>query len=242
MTSASGDDNALLDNPPQPASPEPDSPGASATTVRVSDGLDPDAVVGPAGAIGVMPTPFTQHAQHGPDAHSAKEHVEWFRDPANHHIRLDAKGRWWYGNSPVEHDAVQELFHRGLRIDEEGRVRLYVGRQWCYINPDDTAFFVRHITIHTEEHPENVRAKRLAGETIRATHVDVQLNDGTHEELDPTTLEFADNNVLYCRVKAKAEGYRARFDRSCQQQLLDYLLEEHPDGFAIRLSGQLHLL
>ena len=157
-----------------------------------------------------------------PEGLSRAEMIEWFRDPKNHGLRLDKEGRWLRHGGLVEHPGVQRLFHQGLSVDDDGRVKLQVGDQWCWIECEDTPFFVFGIEL-------------IKGESGGVVEAKATLNDGTIVELPDGGLVISDENVLYCKVK---EGRAlARFSRDKQTQLLDATLEEDgAGGYAVRIG------
>ncbi len=118
-------------------------------------------------------------------------------------IRIDGEGRWCHEGDPIRNERVAELFDRSFRIDGAGEVRLELGDEWCYVEIDDTAYFVR-------------RVRDLDGGGVMLV-----LNDGTEELLDPGSLHWGQPPSLYCRVKS--ERYPARLLRSAYHHVLHKL-------------------
>ncbi len=72
--------------------------------------------------------------------------------------------------------------------------------------------------------------------------IEIHLNDGSHEVLDPDTLWIGEGNVPYCRVRR--DLFTARFSRTAYYQLARYF-EEDPlnrDRYYIPLGGKRHYL
>jgi hypothetical protein len=136
-------------------------------------------------------------------------------------LRLDRDGRWWHAAAPVEHERVVALFDRGLRVDDDGAVRLEVGAQWCYVEVAETAYVVRRVRGGEGPAPPTLI-----------------LNDGSEEPLDPTTLMVRGDQDLYCRVK----GGRcpARFLRDAYHQVVWRLEPDPAGGFRFRGYGGGH--
>jgi hypothetical protein len=57
-------------------------------------------------------------------------------------LRLDAEGRFFFHERPVENQRVQALFHRHLAVKSDGDVTLMVGEQWAYVVCETVAHFV----------------------------------------------------------------------------------------------------
>jgi hypothetical protein len=144
------------------------------------------------------------------------EKLEWFR--RNSRVGLKADGQWTFDGQLVENPRVQNLFHRGLQINEDGEATLHVGTQWCYLEEvEDTLFFVENLHIEAQQ-----MHLRLAG--------------GATEALPFDTLTHKDGAVLYCRL---SNGHKARLLRAAYQALADFF-EERDGDYALRLDEQLY--
>jgi hypothetical protein len=113
-------------------------------------------------------------------------------------IELDAQLRWWHDGEPVEHPRVIEAFNRGLRVTDDGRYKLEIGNDWCFVKVHGPAFGV--VAVDSSE----------AGLSVR-------LSDRTAELLDPATLALGPDGVLTAKVKGGRAT--ARFSRDAQFQL-----------------------
>ncbi len=113
-------------------------------------------------------------------------------------IRLDADGRWWHDEERVEHPRIVAAFDAGLQPSEDGRFKLVVGNDWCFVEVQGAAYRV------IDAVPCQGGARLV-------------LSDGTEEPLDPSTLALDATGVLTCRAKAGLA--LARFSRAAQVQL-----------------------
>jgi hypothetical protein len=147
------------------------------------------------------------------------EHPDFFRFPApegrsrESTIRLDAEGRFFHDDAPVDHPKLRDAMHTWItRHPEDGRFILSNGYDWTYFNVDDVPYFVR--SIHESD-----------GEAI------LTLSDGSNEPLDPTTAHTNERNELYVHVKHDAPGgpFSAKLSRFAQSQLGPFLTAAGPD-------------
>jgi hypothetical protein len=136
-------------------------------------------------------------------------------------LRLDREGRWWHEGELVAHAGLAAALNRWLDRLEDGRyvVRLDAER-YAYVEVEDAPYQV--LTVEIERGPEGPR-------------VYLKLSDGGQEELDYGSLRVGAAHALYCHVKGRMA---ARFSRQAYY-LLGELLEESPEGFALRAAGQL---
>ncbi len=130
-------------------------------------------------------------------------------------IRLDRQLRWWHDDEPVEHPRLIEAFNRGLRVADDGRFKLEIGDDWCFVAVEDAAFGVVAIDVEG------------AGVVLR-------LSDRTAEVLVPSTLSTDDEGVIRCWVKAGKAP--ARFSRDAQFALGN-LMETTERGLVLKVSG-----
>lgn len=131
-------------------------------------------------------------------------------------IELDAQLRWFHDGEPVEHPRVIEAFNRGLRVTDDGKYKLEIGNDWCFVKVHGPAF--------------GVVAVDVSGDGVS-----VRLTDRTAEMLDPATLTVGDDGVL--TVKVKAGRAIARFSRDAQFQLGE-LVESTANGPVLRAAGR----
>jgi uncharacterized protein len=113
-------------------------------------------------------------------------------------LRLDAEGRWWHDDEPIEHPRILEAFNKGLVPTDDARFKLVFGRDWCFVHVEDAAYAVLHLV-------ENSGALALA------------LSNGSQEHLDPTTLKVGPHGVVFCQVMNGRA--KARFSRDAQFEL-----------------------
>lgn len=128
------------------------------------------------------------------------EDLEKIIDPARREsgLVLDRFGRWHHEGAPVTHSRLEAVLHRWIDRDEAtGRYVLRAGREWCFVEVEDTPLFVRGVVLDGE------------GSALRVT---LRLSDGSSEELDYGSLRQAEDNVLYC--DARGGRLAARFDRA----------------------------
>jgi hypothetical protein len=132
-------------------------------------------------------------------------------------LRLDARGRWWHDDEPIEHPHIIEAFNRGLRVTEEGRYELHFGGDWCVVQVDGCAFTVVAFDVSEGDRPS------------------VRLSDRTAEWLDVDSLRLDEEGALTCAVKGGRA--RARFSRAAQQQLGERLVT-NGDRLELELGGR----
>lgn len=131
-------------------------------------------------------------------------------------IRLDEQLRWWHDDEPVEHPRVIEAFNRGLKVGDDGRYKLEIGQDWCFVEVADAAYGI----VALDEGPEGLS---------------IRLTDRTAECLDLGTVAVSADGVLTARVKGGRA--KARFSRDAQFAL-GSLLENGPGGVGVRSGGQ----
>ena len=128
-------------------------------------------------------------------------------------LRLDREGRFFHQGTPVEHARTLAVLHAGLHRAEDGRWATRIGRDWAYVEVEDTARFVRRI----EPQKRALRGQLATGEWV---------------EIDPATLASGADDALYVRLP---DGERARLTRPAQLSLSPYLAES-VDAFELRLG------
>jgi len=131
-------------------------------------------------------------------------------------LRFGADGRWYADDVPVTHERLARLFSRYVRRkpDHDGYEVWIDERYHADIEVEDTPFVV------------------TAVETDDAGQLSIDLNDGTTELLDPTSLTVGADNVVSCRVKNGSE--RARFVRAAYYHLVEAIEEAGPGEFRLR--------
>jgi hypothetical protein len=129
-------------------------------------------------------------------------------------LRLDKEGRFWHRGALVEHARTFAVLHQGIHRAPDGRWATRIGKDWAYVEVEDTALWVRRI----EPSGTSLRAELLSGEWV---------------EIDPATLASGANDVLYVRIG----GERARLTRDAQLSLSDHL-QQDKDGFFLQLGDK----
>jgi uncharacterized protein len=161
------------------------------------------------------------------------DHPEFFRFPApegrsrESTIRLDAEGRFFHDDAPVEHPKLAAAMHGWIaRHPDDGRFILTNGYDWTYFTVDDAPYFVR--------------ALRVAEGAVT-----LLLSDGTEERWEPGETRIAEGGALYTDVKRDAKGgpFVAKFTRHAQASLAPILVEHdgapaaQVDGRVVRIGG-----
>jgi len=114
-------------------------------------------------------------------------------------LRLDSDAVFWHDGRPLEHARIVAALHEGIdRHPESGEYIVRVGREWAYLEVEDTPLVVRGLETH-----EGFRRLRLS--------------DGTLEPLDGKTLSLGEGDLLYTR--ARGGTMPARFSRIAFQSL-----------------------
>lgn len=131
-------------------------------------------------------------------------------------IFLDKDGRWFHEGVEITHPLTLELFSRSVRRGPDGGYWLQIGPERARIEVEDTPYMVREATWRDGE-------------------VELKLNDGSLERLDPSTLWIGKGNVLYCLVKP--EKLPARFLRPAYYQLVSRV-EQDEIGYFLSLRGK----
>ena len=129
-------------------------------------------------------------------------------------IELDEQLRWWHDGQLVEHPRVIEAFNCGLKVTDDGRYRLEIGPDWCWVKVHGAGYGV----VAVDE---------------SANALSIRLSDRSAELLDAETLCLV-NDVLFVRVKGRRAW--ARFSRDAQFQLSPFL-EQTGSGFVLRFKS-----
>jgi hypothetical protein len=136
-------------------------------------------------------------------------------------LSFHADGRWYADGEPVTHERLARLFSRYVRRKPSGGYEIFIDDRY-------------HADVEIEDTPYVVTALEADAEG----RLLVELNDGTVEPLDPTSVGVGGGNVIYCRVKNNAE--RARFLRPAYYQLAQFVTETSPGQFQLRCGGTTH--
>jgi hypothetical protein len=135
-------------------------------------------------------------------------------------LSFRADGRWYADGEPVVHERLALLFSRYLRRRPQGGgYEIWIDERY-------------HADVEVEDTPFVVTATEM----LPDGSVDIHLNDGSTERLDPSTLRVGNGGVLYCAVKAGAE--QARFLRAAYYDLAQYIEEGPPGHFQLRCGEQ----
>ena len=133
-------------------------------------------------------------------------------------LRFARDGRWYADDEPILHERLGRLFSRYLRRKPTGGYEIWIDERYhADVEIEDTAYVVTAI------------------ETDDEGRIALDLNDGTTELLDPTSLRVGRDNVLYCMVKNGTE--RARFLRPAYYQLAQFIEEVTPGTFQLHCAG-----
>lgn len=130
-------------------------------------------------------------------------------------ITLHDDGKWTHEGLDFENPKIQKLFSRSVSRTEGGTWVLEVGRFTYPINVEDTGFFIKYID--TDASPPVVT-----------------VSDGSEQDLDVATMNYAEGGRLYCTIK---DGeFRARFKRQPYYKLAEHF-EERDGQIFVKLDG-----
>lgn len=135
-------------------------------------------------------------------------HTELRDVTASCNIRIDKDARWYYEDKEIINPHILTAFCDALEKDDEGRYRLVIKSEVCYVQVEDTPFIVA-----------SIRGDNDSG-------LFVLLNTSAMHPLDPSTLCIGKDNVLYCTLQ---DGMRVRFSRAAYYTLA-LMMEEDDDG------------
>lgn len=131
-------------------------------------------------------------------------------------IRIDKEGKWYYNENEIVNPLILESFCNCLEKDEEGRYRIALGQEICYLEIEDTPFIVASLRGEPE------------------TGLSVLLNTGCLHELDPDTLCIGVDNVMYCTL---SDDMKVRFSRAAYY-MLALMMEEDEAGNIVLKTGK----
>jgi len=123
-------------------------------------------------------------------------------------IRIDKDGLWYYEGREIINPHVLSAFCDALEKDADGRYRIVIEPEICYVEIEDTPFVVASIRGDTDN------------------GLSVLLNTTAVHELDPATLHIGEHNVLYCTL---SDGMKVRFSRAAYYTLA-LMMEEDEKG------------
>ena len=135
-------------------------------------------------------------------------------------ITFARDGRWYADGEPVLHPRLANLFSRYLRRKPEGGFEIWIDERF-------------HSDVEVEDTPWVV----IRADCGANGRVEIELNDGSHEELADQGLTVGSDDALYCRIKGGSE--RARFLRSAQSSLAGRI-EETTSGFQLRCGHTIY--
>lgn len=132
---------------------------------------------------------------------------------------IDKDGRWFQNGAEITHPAIYRQFNEMLETKPDGGYRVRMGKEICDVAVEDAPFVVtRLIEVHHGE-------------------LTIELNDGSQEPLNPTSLWIGAENVPYVRVKNGA--FHARFSRPAYYQLAKFIVtDEQESEYFLLLDGQ----
>jgi uncharacterized protein len=136
---------------------------------------------------------------------------------ANTRIRIDKDGQWFYEESEIIHPAILKVFCDSLEMDQHGKYRIVVENELCYIGVEDAPFIVRNIRGDCERGLELV------------------LNSLHAEPLDPDTIFFGRDNIMYARL---GNGIPVKFSRAAYYQLALMMEEKEAGGICLTVKGK----
>ena len=135
-------------------------------------------------------------------------------------LRVDAEGEWWDGDMQITHHGVLANLRGSLRRDAGG-------------------YFIQtrvRIPVQVTDAPFVVTRVERRGDTLHGW-----LNDGSEEDVEPSTLRVGPRDVPYCAVKGGA--FEARLSRAATYQLLALAeYDERSGRGALRLGGREYTL
>jgi hypothetical protein len=143
-------------------------------------------------------------------------------------IWVDKDGVWYYRGNEMFRKEFVNLFYQNLTRDGFGKYIIEMANDRCYIEVEDAPFVVK--SVYKSKSEKNGR------ETIS-----ILLNNSDMDELDLSTLQIKENNVLYCSVKNKT--FDARFSRAGYYQLAEFIeYDEDADSYYISLNNQIYTI
>ena len=141
----------------------------------------------------------------------------------NSGIRIDREGQFWFRDGPVENEKVHDLFSSGLSVRPDGRPILTVGKQWCYVEVEDTPWIIQGVRVDNK------------GTVL------LRLNTGKTHQLQVASLFLSTDGFLYCRLGEL--GTLTRFSRPAFHRFAqDFFVESQGGAFDVVIDGFVHPL
>ncbi len=129
-------------------------------------------------------------------------------------LKIDKDGKWFQNGAEIVHPEVYQVFCKALERSPDGGYRVRIGQEICDVEVEDAPFIVQRII-----EPDT------PGEPP-----ELELNDGTTEQLVPERFWIGDENVPYTYVKSG--DFHARFTRPAYYQIAKHIKEgEESDQF-----------
>lgn len=132
-------------------------------------------------------------------------------------IRIDKEGNWFFRGMEMIRRDIVGYFYDHLKLDEDGRYKIEIPGDSCFVEVEDTAFVVKSIDVEDDG-------------------IILHLTDDSQELLDPSSLCIGEGNVLYCRVKKGL--FPARFNRPSYYQITKHLAYDENRGFYLSLGNK----
>lgn len=145
-------------------------------------------------------------------------------------LAIDRNGEWVCDGVQVTHPGTRRFLFEHLVRDEEGTLLVRCGADSRAVDVADVPFIVR--------------AVRLPGPDDPAGEIQVVLQDGARETLNPESLRIDGEGALYVRVQAERPGgpYEARFSRPALHTLGEQIEEDGEGRFVLRFRGKAWLI
>jgi hypothetical protein len=124
------------------------------------------------------------------------------------HIRIDKEGVWYYQGAEIIRQDILEMFYSSMERDEQGRYLLWMNKEVCWLEVEDTPWIVKEVNF-------------ISGKEGNPPAFQVRLSDNSMEVLNLEGLWMSKENVLYCKIK---EGrFHARFSRPAYYEFSKYI-------------------
>lgn len=134
-------------------------------------------------------------------------------------IRIDKEGKWYYEGNEIINSLVLRNFCDSLERDADGRYRIVMVPEICYIEVEDTPFVVSAI-----------RGDPLTGLFLR-------LNTMKTYPLEPEKLRIGEENVLYAILP---DGMKVRFTRPAYYTLALMMEEDRCGNIVLKTGDAVH--
>jgi len=132
-------------------------------------------------------------------------------------LSFRSDGRWYADDEPIVHERLARLFSRYVRRKAGGGFEIWIDERYhADVEVEDTL----HVVVGVDRGDSGAYR--------------IELNDGSIEPLDPSTLEVGAGEVLYCRAR---DGERLRFLRAAYYRLADAIDEGASGGFVFHCGN-----